>query len=77
MNTFKKGIINKMILELQNNIELVDSIREELKNNLLKMPPRTQILGNKGYDLEREIMCLETASSELNDALNDLAEAIK
>jgi len=77
MNKFKTKIIIELIEKLNVEIELVDSIRQDLKTQLQKMPPRTQILGNKGDDLERSIMCLETASAELNDAVTDLAEAIK
>ena len=77
MNKFKMKIITDLIEKLGAQIELVDSIREDLNKQLKNMPPRTQILGNKGDNLERSIMCLDTASVELNDAVTDLCEAIK
>ena len=77
MNVSDKRSIIKIIEDLQIKIDFIFKIREERKDKLKNMPPRTKILGYKGENLEREIMCLETAGSELFDAMTDLCKAIE
>jgi len=72
----KKAII-KNVEDIQIIIDSIYKIRDNSEIKLKNMEPRTYILGNKGEILEKEIMCLETAGSELYDAMTDLCKAIE
>jgi len=76
MNAGDKKKIKKILDQLQKQLEAIDLIRSNSKDKLKSMPPRTQALGFKGEKLEEEISLLETASSELTNALDDLCTVI-